>query len=79
MKQTGGIHDIVGKEVQGKVISANQLRSDTQVSEKKSRCKFTAAYKLRILQEYEACINQGEKEALLRREGLYHSNICTWG
>jgi len=46
--------------------------------EKKPRRKFTAAYKLRILQEFDACVRPGEKGALLRREGLYHSNICTW-
>ena len=52
--------------------------SDPEVLEKKPRRKFTAAYKLRILKEFDACANQGEKGALLRREGLYHSNICTW-
>ncbi|WP_457571561.1 IS3 family transposase, partial [Desulfovulcanus sp.] len=46
--------------------------------EKKPRRRFTAAYKLRILQEYESCRQPGEIGALLRREGLYHSNISTW-
>ena len=41
MKQTGRIHGIVGKEVQGEVISANQFRPDSEVFEKKSRHKFT--------------------------------------
>jgi transposase-like protein len=48
------------------------------VVEKKSRRHFTAAYKLRILQEYESCRTSGGIGALLRREGLYHSNISTW-
>lgn len=51
---------------------------DPEVAEKKSRRRFTAVYKLRILQEYESCRQPGEIGALLRREGLYHSNISTW-
>ncbi len=51
---------------------------DPEVPEKKPRRRFTAAYKLRILQEYESCRQPGEIGALLRREGLYHSNISTW-
>lgn len=51
---------------------------DPEVPEKKPRRRFTAAYKLRILKEYEACTKFGEIGAFLRREGLYHSNINTW-
>ena len=51
---------------------------DPEVPEKKPRRRFTAAYKLRILREYESCTVPGEIGALLRREGLYHSNISTW-
>ena len=51
---------------------------DPEVPEKKPRRRFTAAYKLRILQEYDVCTMPGEIGALLRREGLYHSNISTW-
>ena len=51
---------------------------DPEVPEKKPRRKYTAAYKLRILREYDACTVPGEIGALLRREGLYHSNIKTW-
>jgi transposase-like protein len=51
---------------------------DPEVPEKKPRRKYTAAYKLRILKEYEACTVSGEIGALLRREGLYNSNINTW-
>ncbi len=51
---------------------------DPEVMEKKPRRRFTAAYKLRILREYESCRQPGEIGALLRREGLYHSNISTW-
>ncbi len=51
---------------------------DPEVTEKKPRRRFTTAYKLRILQEYDGCTLPGEIGSLLRREGLYHSNIATW-
>ena len=51
---------------------------DPEVSEKKPRRKFTAKYKLRILAEADACTEQGQLGALLRREGLYSSNLTTW-
>lgn len=51
---------------------------DPEVTEKSVRRKFTAKYKLRILQEAEACTAQGQIGALLRREGLYSSNLTTW-
>jgi transposase-like protein len=42
------------------------------------RRKFTAQYKLRILQEADRCRKPGEIGALLRREGLYASHLVTW-
>jgi transposase-like protein len=51
---------------------------DPEVPEKAVRRKFTAAYKLRILKEAEACTQQGQLGALLRREGLYCSNLTLW-
>ncbi|BBO16051.1 conserved hypothetical protein [Candidatus Brocadia pituitae] len=51
---------------------------DPEVTEKVVRRKFTAKYKLRILQEAESCATQGQTGALLRREGLYSSNLTTW-
>jgi transposase-like protein len=52
--------------------------SDPEVTEKAVRRKFTAKYKLRILQEAEVCATQGQMGALLRREGLYSSNLTIW-
>ena len=40
--------------------------------------RFTAAYKLRMLQEVDALSESGQIGALLRREGLYSSNLTTW-
>jgi transposase len=42
------------------------------------RRHFSAEYKLRILEEYEAADKPGEKGAILRREGLYDSSIQNW-
>jgi transposase len=42
-----------------------------------SRRSFTAAYRLAIVAEYESA-PRGEKGAVLRREGLYHSHIKEW-
>ncbi len=50
----------------------------TEVSEKATRRRFTAEYKRRIIKEADACIRQGQLGALLRREGLYYSNLDTW-
>lgn len=51
---------------------------DPEVPEKRPRRKFTAAYKLRILNEADQCTEPGQIGALLRREGLYSSNLSTW-
>jgi len=51
---------------------------DPEVAEKKYRRKFTAKYKLRILKQADSCTEQGQLGALLRREGLYSSNLTTW-
>ncbi len=51
---------------------------DPEVSAKPVRRKYTAEYKLRILKEAESCMARGAIGALLRREGLYSSNLITW-
>ncbi len=57
------------------------LRADVpevEVVAKATRRRFTAEYKLRVLREAEACTEPGAIGALLRREGLYSSNLTTW-
>jgi len=49
-----------------------------EVPNKPSRRRFTAEYKLRILMIADACTEPGSLGALLRREGLYASNLNTW-
>jgi transposase len=79
MKHQGKIQDIsIRKTDRPPSVGDDGIRPDPEVCEKKPRRRFTAAYKLRILKEFDACTQPMEKGALLRREGLYHSNICTW-
>ena len=52
--------------------------SDPEVSAKASRRRFTAEYKLGILKAADSCTEPGSLGALLRREGLYSSNLKTW-
>ena len=49
-----------------------------EVPDKAARRRFTAEYKIRILNESDACTDSGSLGALLRREGLYASNLNTW-
>ena len=47
-------------------------------SDQRPRRRFTATYKLRVLQQAEACTEPGQIGTLLRKEGLYSSNLTTW-
>ena len=51
---------------------------DAEVINKPSRRRFSAAYKVRILEEAERCTEPGEVGRLLRREGLYSSRLTGW-
>ncbi len=61
---------------------AQSARPDTQVQpdsklEKRTRRIFKADYKLRIIQEADAC-KHGELGALLRRKKLYSNQLSDW-
>ncbi len=60
-----------GREGRGEV-------PEPELVEGPRRRRFTAEYKLRILQEADACTRAGEIGALLRREGLYSSLLSEW-
>ena len=64
--------------VQNSSDKANEEVPNTEVIAKAKRKRFTAAEKLRILREVEACRGSGEIGALLRREGIYSSYLTTW-
>ena len=42
------------------------------------RRRFSASYKARIVREADACTESGEIGALLRREGLFSSQLAEW-
>ncbi len=52
--------------------------NEVEVVAKATRRRFAAEYKLKILREAETCTQPGAIGALLRREGLYSSNLTTW-
>lgn len=66
------------------VVSSNRAAAesgagtDSEVLEKGSRRRFTAAYKRQIVEQADGCREPGEIGALLRREGLYSSHLSVW-
>jgi hypothetical protein len=51
---------------------------DPELVEQAKRRRFTAGYKLEILEKAEGCTRPGEIGELLRREGLYTSHLTYW-
>ena len=51
---------------------------EVEVSSKAQRRRFPLEYKRKILSEADRCREPGEIGALLRREGLYASNLSAW-
>jgi transposase-like protein len=49
---------------------------DPEVVEKAKRRRFSASYKLKILEEVDR--NPGQSGAIIRREGLYSSHLSAW-
>lgn len=74
VRRTTGISSIKGTQN----IQSIRTVPDSEVRERAVRRRFTAEYKLRILKEAESCKEQGQLGSLLRREGLYSSNLITW-
>ena len=61
----------------------NEAEREVQVPEpevlpRAKRRRFSAEYKLRILEEVDGCTQRGQIGALLHREGLYSSHLSTW-
>lgn len=55
-----------------------QVVTEVEVRAKAERRRFSAEYKQKILKEADDCRQPGELGALLRREGLYSSNLTAW-
>ena len=51
---------------------------EPEVVPRATRRTFSAAYKLRIVEEADQCTERGQIGAMLRREGLYSSQLATW-
>ena len=72
-----GAERAVGEQSGAAPRRARRTGPDPELVERPSRRRFTAEYKLRIIQEAEACAH-GEIGGLLRREGLYTSHLSAW-
>ncbi len=62
-------------DVDGRVVGPAEEVPDP--SARPVRRTFTAEYRARVVAEYEAAPH-GEKSAVLRREGLYQSQVRRW-
>ncbi len=51
---------------------------DPEVSAKATRRRFSAAYKLEVLEQADKCTDEGQIGKLLRKEGLYSSHLSNW-
>jgi len=51
---------------------------DPEVDSRPKRRRFSAAYKARVVEEAEGWTESGAIGALLRREGLYSSQLSKW-
>ncbi len=58
--------------------SPEPIIPDPEVQQKPNRRRFSASYQARIVREADACTRKGEVGALLRREGLYSSQLSDW-
>ena len=62
------------KQVKNTVVG----KEDIEVLERAKRRQFSASYKLKIVQEADSLSGTGEVGSLLRREGLYASQLTQW-
>ena len=62
----------------GAGVAERSRAPDPEIVAKPTRRRFTAAYKLRILEETDGCSEPGEVGRIVRREGLYSSHLTAW-
>jgi len=80
----GGLAEVSRPERSGRRLTSVAAASvplaspDPEVAATATRRQFTRDYKLSILRQADACRQPGEIGALLRREGLYSSNLTAW-
>lgn len=72
----------VGASTTAAIIAAGSplrpVPANPEVVAKATRRRFTVDYKLKLLEQADACTQPNQLGALLRREGLYHSNLALW-
>src|SRR5664280_1441444 len=64
--------------VAGAPPSATLQLPDSEVTARPYRRRFSAEYKLSIIEQADSAQGAGAVGALLRREGLYSSHLATW-
>ena len=69
---------MTSSDMQGTPSGRRAARADGPRSSQPKRRTFTAAYKLAMVEKYDAATEPGAKGALLRGEGLYDSHISYW-
>ena len=69
---------MTSSDMQDTPAESRAARADGPRSSQPKRRTFTAAYKLAIIEKYDAATEPGAKGALLRGEGLYDSHISYW-
>ena len=78
-----GSGSVVGQDIAGAVegngdVSGTAKIPDPEVSSLPKRRRFLADYKARVVEEADGCTEAGGIGALLRREGLYSSQLSQW-
>ena len=58
--------------------AARQVLPDSEVIARPQRRRFSAEYKLSVIEQADSAQGAGAVGALLRREGLYSSHLATW-
>ncbi len=77
-ERSGGASSKIARSAAGDVKTTTTVPPDPEVPAQPRRRTYTAGYKLEILKRADACREPGQLGALLRREGLYHSNLIAW-
>jgi transposase-like protein len=67
-----------GNSARGSASPRDAAIPDPEVSALPKRRRFSADYKARVVEEAETCTEPGAIGALLRREGLYSSQLSSW-
>jgi len=69
---------MTSSDLQDTPAGRRAARADGPRSSQPRRRTFTVAYKLAVIEKYDAATGPGAKGALLRGEGLYDSHISYW-